>query len=75
MDDSFDIYGDLDEALIAPLQEDICKEKAIEASQKLEEEKLKDESEKIITKLSNENHQVKENIALLLATAKSEIER
>lgn len=75
MDDGFDIYGDLDEALIAPLQEEICKKNAIEATKELEEKKLKDESERISTKLANENRQLKENMSLLLATAKSEVER
>lgn len=71
MDDNFDIYGDLDEALIAPLQEEVCKNEAI----KIEENNLKDENERILAKLNNDNRQLKENMSSLLATASSEIDR
>ncbi|KAG5673357.1 hypothetical protein PVAND_003414 [Polypedilum vanderplanki] len=73
--DNFDIYGDLDEALIEPLQEEVEK-KAVENLVKLEKEKqFKEETFEKIEKLENSNEQLKKNLSILLATAKAEIER
>lgn len=74
-DENFDIYGDLDEALIEPLQEVTVKKNAIEKAKEEEFIKNKEESEKVLLKLELENQKIKENIAILLNTAKSEIDR
>lgn len=75
-EEHFDIYGDLlDDALIQPLQEVIEKKSAKELEKFKSEQKLKDESESKINELESSNFKLKQNVSVLLATAKSEIER
>lgn len=73
--EDFDLYGDLDEALIEPLQEEVQKKQAEEQEKQKIDEKFRIETEKIINELKTSNFQMKKNMSLLLATAKSEIER
>lgn len=73
--EDFDLYGDLDEALIEPLQEEIQKKQAEEQEKQQIDENFRIETEKTINELKTSNFQLKKNMSLLLATAKSEIER
>lgn len=74
-DDNYDIYGDLDEALIEPLENDKVKQHEAELAKIEDEKRTKEEIENEFAKLRTENSQLKKNISLLLVTAKSEIER
>lgn len=74
-DENFDIYGDLDEALIEPLEEDKVKRKEAEEAKIEDEKKSKEEIDEIFSKLNTENNQLRKNMSILLATAKNEIER
>lgn len=74
-DDNYDIYGDLDEALIEPLEEDKIKQQEAELAKLEDEKRTKEEIEETFSKLRTENDQLKKNISTLLVTAKSEIER
>jgi DNA-binding transcriptional regulator YhcF (GntR family) len=73
--EDFDLYADLDEALIEPLQEEVQKKQAEELEKQKKDENFREETEKIISELKASNFQLKKNMSLLLATAKSEIER
>lgn len=74
-DETFDIYGDLDDALIEPLQEEIDKNAAEHRAKLKDDKDFREKTEKIISELKTSNLQLKKNMSLLLATAKSEIER
>lgn len=74
-EENFDLYADLDDALIEPLQEEVEKKAAEEQAKLKDDENFREKSEKLINELSTSNLQLKKNISLLLATAKSEIER
>jgi hypothetical protein len=74
-DDNYDIYGDLDEALIEPLEENKVKQEEAELARLEDEKRTKEEIEETFSKLRAENSQLKKNISVLLMTAKSEIER
>lgn len=74
-EDNFDIYGDLDEALIEPLEEVVSKKKVIEIAKEEEDKKFQEKTEKTLLKLQKVNENLKANISLLLSTAKSEIDR
>lgn len=73
--EDFDIYGDLDGALIEPLQEEVNNRKAIEEEREQELKKIKEENENILTKLNRDNEQLKKNFLLLISTCTSEIKR
>lgn len=77
-DADFNLYDDLDDAFVQPLEKDIEKKRA-EEQEKLEalknlEEKLK-ESEKKITEILASKSQIEKNMSILSLTAKGEIER
>lgn len=74
-DDNFNLYDDLDEALIEPLENERIKHEGNELEKIESEKRTKNESDEKLLKLEIENNQLKKNISLLLATAKSEIER
>lgn len=74
-ENDYDIYGDLDDVLIEPLEEVANKKKAIELAKDEENKKVLEEKEKKLSKLQNNNETLKKNMSVLLATARSEIER
>lgn len=74
-DDNFDIYGDLDKALIAPLENKRTKWEEAELAQLEDEKSSGEEIEDTLSKLKVENSRLKKNISTLLVTAKNEIER
>lgn len=74
----FDLYDDLDEALIQPLSKDIAKQKAQEEEKLSKEKELREE----LDKLSEENKElksalelVKTNFSSFSITARKEVER
>lgn len=74
-DEAFDLYGDLDAVFIEPLQKEVD-QKADEERKKLKDyEDYKEKTEKLIQELKTSNFMLKKNMTLLLATARSEIER
>lgn len=73
--DNFDIYGDLDDALIEPLQDELDKKTAENLAKSEEDKKFREETTNKINELNQSNLQLKKNMSILLATAKAEIER
>jgi hypothetical protein len=73
--ENFDIYGDLDEALTEPLQEEVQKRRAENFEKAEDDRRFREATEQTIKELERSNAQLKKNMSILLATARAEIER
>jgi hypothetical protein len=80
--EDFDLYGDLEEAIIHPTQDEIKRKQAEEDEKHQKNEKLKQkednsraELQRKLDELTEKHHQLNKNFSIMMLTCKNEIER
>lgn len=74
----FDIYDDLDDALMVPLDKDVERVKAAAEASEAERAELKEKlarKDEEIERLTESNYQLQKNLSILVLTSKSELSR
>lgn len=80
--DDFDLYGDLEEAIIHPTQDEINRKKVEENEKQQEIENLKEkesslriELQRKLDELTEKHFQLNKNFSIMMLTCKNEIAR